>query len=205
MASMQESDMHEKDMAERLVAIDAMDPLSRYKHAVQQRLDNAELAVSKVVYENTLLSQQLSTKDQEIKRLREQVLELEEDGRQIDEKRRQLQEEADILKDLFEHLCGVRVHKSYEDETGLWFDTSQGSKNGVMDYKLGFVKNSETLDTEVVYIPLLKRRSVSELKHLQAQLPGYMFDTLSFPLKSLSQFYNKVSKCLNKGSSAVAT
>ena len=107
------------------------------------------------------------------------------------------EEQLEIIKDLFEQLCGVRVHKTYEDDLGLWFDTSQGSKNGIMDYKLGFVKGKEDA-TEIVYVPLLKQRSVQELKQLQSQLPEYMFETLSFPLKSLNQFYNKLSKGLAK-------
>ncbi|AMD22560.1 HHL210Wp [Eremothecium sinecaudum] len=181
-----------------------MDPLSRYKQAVQQRLDNADLAVSKIVRENTLLSQQVINKDEELQSLREEVKRLQQDAKREGERREKAGEEVEITKDLFEHLCGVRVHKLYEDDTGLWFDTSQGSKNGVMDYKLGFVKNAETQDTEVVYIPLLKRRSASELKALQAKLPGYMFDTLSFPLGSLNQFYNKLSRCLGKSSAPEA-
>lgn len=175
-----------------------MDPLTRYKHAIQQRLSNADLSVNRMVHENTLLSQQLVNKDEEIKVLKEDVERLREQIEKHKKEQDKALEEIEIVRDLFEHLCGVRVHKQYEDDTGLWFDTSQGSKHGVMDYKLGFVRSAETLDTEVIYIPLLKRRSTDELKELQTQLPGYMFDTLSFPLKSLNQFYNKLSRSLSK-------
>ena len=102
------------------------------------------------------------------------------------------------MKDLFEHLCGVRVHKSYEDDSGLWFDASQGSKNGIMDYKLGFIRSESSPGTEVVYVPLLKQRSAEELSTLQKQLPSYMFDTLNFPLNALYQFYSKMARSLSK-------
>ncbi|AGO13642.1 AaceriAGL235Cp [[Ashbya] aceris (nom. inval.)] len=175
-----------------------MDPLTRYKQAVQQRLDSAERAVSKVVHENTVLAQQLATREKEVAALQAQVAEADEALARAEERHSTLEEEAEILKDLFEHLCGVRVHKSYEDDTGLWFDASQGNRHGVMDYKLGFVKNGDSGETEVVYVPLLKRRRAGELRQLQAQLPAYLFDTLSFPLKSLHQFYGKLARCLSR-------
>lgn len=177
-----------------------MDSLTQYKSSVQSRLDNADLLVSKLVHENTLLSQQVDNKQQEIDTLKQQLEALQTKHDSLAKKQGSIVEEIDIVRDLFEHLCGVRVHKSYEDEAGLWFDTSQGNRYGVMDYKLGFVKG-EASETEVLYVPLLKQRSSQELQQLQKQLPSYMFDTLSFPLKSLNQFYNKLSKCLCKNSS----
>ncbi|CUS23402.1 LAQU0S09e03950g1_1 [Lachancea quebecensis] len=175
-----------------------MDPVSQYKAAVQSRLDNADILVSKLIHENRMLVQDVENKDQEIDSLKRQLAAAEARSKECEERSRATEEETDIVKDLFEHLCGVRVHKSYEDESGLWFDTSQGGKTGVMDYKLGFVKG-EPSGTEVVYVPLLKQRSAEELQQLQKQLPGYLFDTLSFPLRSLQQFYSKMAKCLSRG------
>ena len=181
-----------------------MEAISQYKAAVQSRLDNADVLVSKLVHENRMLAQEMENKDQEIESLRKQLEAVKSRSEEAGKRTEAAEEELDIIKDLFEHLCGVRVHKSYEDESGLWFDTSQGGRAGVMDYKLGFVK-SETNETEVVYVPLLKQRSAEELQQLQKQLPGYLFDTLSFPLRSLNQFYNKISKCLSRGESALKT
>lgn len=175
-----------------------MNPLTQYKNSIKDRLDNADLLVAKLVHENTMLSQTVETKTQEIENLRQQLQTLESKVAEIEVKSFKQDENIEIVKDLFEHLCGVRVHKSYEDDTGLWFDTSQGSKNGIMDYKLGFVKSESFPGTEVIYVPLLKQRSSDELRILQKQIPGYMFDTLSFPLKSLYQFYSKMARCLNK-------
>lgn len=167
-----------------------MDPLAQYKDSVERRLNNADLLVAKLVHENTVLSQTLELRNQEQEASSKRIKGLEEHIKE-------LEESMELVKDLFEHLCGVRVHKSYEDDGGLWFDTSQGSKNGIMDYKLGFVRG-EAQGTEVVYVPLLKQRSSEELRILQQQIPGYMFDTLSFPLKSLPQFYSKMARCLAK-------
>lgn len=167
-----------------------MDALTQYKNSIQQRLDNADLLVAKLVHENTILGQTIELRNQALEASESQIKELKD-------RIKDLEESMELVKDLFEHLCGIRVHKSYEDDGGLWFDTSQGSRNGIMDYKLGFVR-SETQGTEVVYVPLLKQRTSDELKVLQKQIPGYMFDTLSFPLKSLPQFYSKMARCLAK-------
>ncbi|SCU92195.1 LADA_0F15016g1_1 [Lachancea dasiensis] len=176
-----------------------MDALTQYKTSIQSRLDSADILVSKLIHENRMLSQELENKDEEMDSLKRQLELARKRNEEFDKKCSTAEEELDIIRDLFEHLCGVRVHKSYEDDSGLWFDTSQGGKFGVMDYKLGFVKaEGDAGGTEVVYVPLLKQRSAEELRVLQKQMPGYLFDTLSFPLRSLSQFYNKLNRCLSK-------
>lgn len=173
------------------------DSLIAYKESVQKQLDTNELLVAKLVHENAVLTQQLEGKTQQLELAQDELDKLKETRTTLQKDLDSHQDEVEVLRDLFEHLCGVRVHKSYEDDTGLWFDCSQGARSGIMDYKLGFVKG-EAQETEVVYVPLLKQRSSEELAILQQQLPAYLFDTLSFPLKSLNQFYNKVAKCLNK-------
>ncbi|SCU77649.1 LANO_0A00914g1_1 [Lachancea nothofagi CBS 11611] len=176
-----------------------MDVLSQYKASIQSRLDSADVLVSKLVHENRMLAQESENKDDEIESLKRQLDVMKKRNEEFEKRASAAEEEVDIVRDLFEHLCGVRVHKSYEDDSGLWFDTSQGGRYGVMDYKLGFVKaGGEVGGTEVVYVPLLKQRSAEELQLLQKQIPGYLFDTLSFPLRSLNQFYMKLGRCLGK-------
>ncbi|CCE65776.1 hypothetical protein TPHA_0M02020 [Tetrapisispora phaffii CBS 4417] len=184
--------------------------LEQYKKLIGERLDNADLLVSKLVLENSLLKQQLESKDEQLKLLNGRLEHLAAQEQRHASALQDANEATEIVKDLFEHMCGVRLHKSYEDDTGLWFDTSQGSSKGVMDYKLGFVKaqasdsagsadsSTSAGGTQVIYVPLLKQRSAEELKKLQEQLPDYMFDTLSFPLASLNQFYTKLTRSLNK-------
>lgn len=50
-----------------------MDSLTQYKSSVQSRLDNADLLVSKLVHENSLLSQKVDNKQQEIDTLKQQL------------------------------------------------------------------------------------------------------------------------------------
>ncbi|KAL3231597.1 Monopolin complex subunit CSM1 [Nakaseomyces bracarensis] len=188
-----------------------MDPLTQYKQSVQRRLDSADLVVERVVAENTLLKQKLESREVELDDMRRQLEAAKKQLGEAQEQTHRDMETIEVIKDLFEHLCGVRVHRTYEDDTGLWFDSSQGSKNGIMDYKLGFVKSTKLEDnananekesghveTEVIYVPLLKQRTAEELQELQKKLPDYLFETLSFPLRSLNQFYVKMSKSLNK-------
>lgn len=175
-----------------------MDALTQYKRALQQQLDSADVLIAKLVHENTVLSQTVETKTKEAQGVQERLEQAEERVRELEGREEKQEESLEIVKDLFEHLCGVRVHKSYEDETGLWFDASQGSKNGIMDYKLGFIRSESGPGTEVVYVPLLKQRTAEELSVLQKQLPSYMFDTLNFPLNALYQFYSKMARSLGK-------
>lgn len=175
-----------------------MDALTQYKRALQDQLESADLLIAKLVHENTVLSQTVETRTKENQGLQERLQSVEERVKDLESRETKQEESIEIVKDLFEHLCGVRVHKSYEDDTGLWFDASQGSKNGIMDYKLGFIRSESAPGTEVVYVPLLKQRSAEELSTLQKQLPSYMFDTLNFPLNALYQFYSKMARSLSK-------
>ena len=121
-----------------------MDPLTQYKESVKEQSENAELLIAKLIHENSVLTTKNDTYSQEVETLRLQMAKLQEQLKVSEELRKKQAENIEVIKDLFEHLCCVRVHKSYEDDTGLWFDTSQGSNNGVMDYKLGFVKGEES-------------------------------------------------------------
>ncbi|KAH3900760.1 related to Monopolin complex subunit CSM1 [Saccharomycodes ludwigii] len=192
---------------------DHNDILYKYKQSVQKRLDSGDLLISKLIHENTLLKQQLDNKQQEIDILQDKIVKLDEICQNLNRGNLKCKEDIEIIKDFFEHLCKVRVHEYNEDDQGLWFDISQecgviaNNDTLIMDYKLGFIKSSAkknekdeqpSNNTEVIYIPLLKQRSLKELKLLQELLPTYMFDTLSFPLKSLYQFFNKLNKSLNK-------
>ncbi|KOH00732.1 Csm1p [Saccharomyces eubayanus] len=182
-----------------------MDPLTVYKNSVKQQIDSADLLVANLVNENFILSEKLNTDSSEIKQLQKQIESLNAQVKDLETQVSQHTENSEIIKDLYEYLCNVRVHKTYEDDSGLWFDISQGTHTegaaaddySIMDYKLGFVKGQAQI-TEVIYAPVLKQRSTEELYSLQSKLPEYLFETLSFPLSSLNQFYNKIAKCLNK-------
>ncbi|CAI4057474.1 hypothetical protein N7582_000869 [Saccharomyces uvarum] len=181
-----------------------MDPLTVYKNSVKQQIDSADLLVANLVNENFILSEKLNTDSSEIKQLQKQIDSLNAQVKDLETQVSQHTENSEIIKDLYEYLCNVRVHKTYEDDSGLWFDISQGTNTegaaddySIMDYKLGFVKGQAQI-TEVIYAPVLKQRSTEELYSLQSKLPEYLFETLSFPLSSLNQFYNKIAKCLSK-------
>lgn len=194
-----------------------MESITEYKKSIQDRLDNADLLVTKAVNLNSKLELELENKKQEIEQLREQLANLKKTNQDLLTKCSQRDEDLEVIKDFFSHMVQVRVQTGspYEDDQGLWFNISQGNDTVSIDYKLGFVKgeaksnemnedNEETRNTnstEIIYVPLLKELSLDELKLLQEKLPSYMFDTLSFPLDALNQFYLKMSKCLNKKTS----
>ncbi|CCK72057.1 Csm1p KNAG_0I02720 [Huiozyma naganishii CBS 8797] len=179
-----------------------MNALQEYKDSVQERLNSADLLVSKAVHENSILTERLETQERELEALRKRVAELEVDCQGAKDDRNSSVEDLQVIKDFFSHLCDVRVHsRPTEDEQGMWFNVSQKSHRSpavALDYKLGFVRGAESGSTEIIYLPLLKQLTSQELSHLQKVLPEYMFDTLSFPLDALNQFYTKMSKCLNK-------
>ena len=191
-----------------------MESITEYKKSIQDRLDNADLLVTKAVNLNSKLELELENKKQEIEQLREQLANLKKTNQDLLTKCSQRDEDLEVIKDFFSHMVQVRVQTGspYEDDQGLWFNISQGNDTVSIDYKLGFVKgeaknnemnedNEETRNTnstKIIYVPLLKELSLDELKLLQEKLPSYMFETLSFPLDALNQFYLKMSKCLNK-------
>ena len=191
-----------------------MESITEYKKSIQERLDNADLLVTKAANLNGKLELELENKKQEIEQLREQLANLKKTNQDLLTKCSQRDEDLEVIKDFFSHMVQVRVQTGspYEDDQGLWFNISQGNDTVSIDYKLGFVKgeaknnemnedNEETRNTnstEIIYVPLLKELSLDELKLLQEKLPSYMFETLSFPLDALNQFYLKMSKCLNK-------
>lgn len=191
-----------------------MESITEYKKSIQDRLDNADLLVTKAVNLNSKLELELENKKQEIEQLREQLANLKKTNQDLLTKCSQRDEDLEVIKDFFSHMVQVRVQTGspYEDDQGLWFNISQGNDTVSIDYKLGFVKgeakNNEMNEdneekgnmnsTEIIYVPLLKELSLDELKLLQEKLPSYMFETLSFPLDALNQFYLKMSKCLNK-------
>ncbi|KAK5781759.1 Csm1p PWA37_004663 [Arxiozyma heterogenica] len=195
-----------------------MESIIEYKKSIQERLDNADLLVTKTVNLNAKLESELKNKNQEIEQLRKEVASLKKTNQDLSTKCSQGDEDLEVIKDFFSHMVQVRVQTGspYEDDQGLWFNISQGNNTISIDYKLGFVKGEVKNDnigeqkeelsdidknkntTEIIYVPLLKELSLDELKLLQEKLPSYMFETLSFPLDALNQFYSKMSKCLNK-------
>lgn len=195
-----------------------MESIIEYKKSIQERLDNADLLVTKTVNLNAKLESELENKNQEIEQLRKELGALKKTNQDLSTKCSQKDEDLEVIKDFFSHMVQVRVQTGspYEDDQGLWFNISQGNNTISIDYKLGFVKgevkndnideqkeesgdiNKNKNTTEIIYVPLLKELSLDELKLLQEKLPSYMFETLSFPLDALNQFYSKMSKCLNK-------
>lgn len=194
-----------------------MDSLEEYRASVTERLERADVLVARLVHENTVLRESVATQEEQTRAALAQSDRVAAEAAKSNDQARIRTEECELLKDLFERMCGVRVHRTYEDGDGLWFDTSQAGPGGVMDYKLGFVRGSgdsnqnkvqttspsgatieNDISTEVIYVPLLRERTSEEVRELQERLPSYMFETLSFPIASLSQFYGKMAKCLTK-------
>lgn len=184
-----------------------MSELTEYKRSIQERLDNGDLLVTRAINETNKLSMELENKSQELEQLRNELGEWKSKCAKLELESSQFKEDIEVVKDFFAHMVQVRIQTGspYEDDQGLWFNISQGNDTVSIDYKLGFVKGkdgSESGDgsnsTEIIYVPLLKSLTLVELKLLQEKLPSYMFETLSFPLDALNQFYTKMSKCLNK-------
>lgn len=188
-----------------------MSELTEYKRSIQERLDNGDLLVTRAINETHKLSMELENKNQELEQLRGELEEWKSKYGKLKSESSQYKEDIEVVKDFFAHMVQVRIQTGspYEDDQGLWFNISQGNDTVSIDYKLGFVKGNAKGDddnnnkdsnnsTEIIYVPLLKALTLAELKLLQEKLPSYMFETLSFPLDALNQFYTKMSKCLNK-------
>lgn len=131
-----------------------------------------------------------------------------------------------ITLDMLELLTGLRIVHYEEDDSKFYFDVKQGSTNGngsevTMGYRLIIAKEF-TSTAEINYVPTfinslsdqdsdddtnrLYEGSINERERnsrmLLDILPEYFCDNLTFPYNTLSQFYTKINRALNKGSKA---
>ena len=113
--------------------------------------------------------------------------------------------------DMLELLTGLRIINFKEDDYSFHFDVKQSSTTGNSDelsieYQLVIAKEVKAT-AEINYIPtfleaMTDERSISkgesDLKFLVDSLPDYFCDNLTFPYNSLSLFYAKMNRSLNK-------
>lgn len=113
-----------------------------------------------------------------------------------------------IILDMLELLTGLRIVNYEEDESKFYFDVKQVNTNEKLtihiEYKLIIQKDFE-IAAEVNYLPTFlndledddEERRLNSKKLLEV-LPDYFCDNLTFPYNTLSQFYSKMNKALNK-------
>lgn len=120
-------------------------------------------------------------------------------------------EKKEIITDMLESICGLSISEVDEsDPNNLIFDCTQSGINGEISYKLSLCRtddqnklNGEAVDDDdelfsdsgviMVYTPLFE--STDDLKQI---LPEYFFESLTFPVETLPQFYQKLSRALNR-------
>lgn len=110
-----------------------------------------------------------------------------------------------VTLDMLELLTGVRIVNYEEDKEKFHFDVKQSSTNSeddsstiTVEYKLVIKKQFE-LSADVNYIPTFLKKVPSSVKNrLIENLPDYLQGSLVFPYNTLSQFYAKMNRALNK-------
>jgi hypothetical protein len=112
----------------------------------------------------------------------------------------QLQKELEdigVFLDLIELLTGIQIVNYEEEKKQFHFDIQQtnSSKSANISYRLIIDKQFKQ-NAEINYIPTFMEES--NARELQAILPEYLCENLSFNLSTLGQFYGKMSKALNK-------
>jgi len=127
-----------------------------------------------------------------------------------------------ITLDMLELLTGLRIINYEEDDSKFHFDLKQTSTNGsgtelTIDYKL-IISKEFTSTAEINYVPTFLNElgdndseaddidvdvhiidAKRNAKMLLNLLPDYFCDNLTFPYNTLSQFYTKMNRALNKG------
>ncbi|CUM65506.1 uncharacterized protein PRCAT00003151001 [Priceomyces carsonii] len=121
-------------------------------------------------------------------------------------------ENIGITLDMLELLTGLRIMNYQEDESRFFFDVKQNSTNDsqvFIEYRLIISKNFGA-SAEINYIPTFLEIEETDYygddyeekndncKILRKVLPDYLCDNLSFPYNTLSQFYTKINRALNK-------
>ncbi|GMM36424.1 Csm1 protein [Saccharomycopsis crataegensis] len=119
-------------------------------------------------------------------------------------------EKHEIITDILESICGLRVDDVDDsDSNNLTFNCVQGGVNGEISYQLILSRtvvgdtpadSNITVDetVEMVYNPVVENDD--DAKKLKRVLPDYFFESLTFPVETLPQFYQKLSRALNKES-----
>lgn len=110
-----------------------------------------------------------------------------------------------ITLDMLELLTGVRIINYEEDREKFYFDVKQSSTNTdndneaiTVEYRLVIKKDFEE-SADVNYVPVFLSEADNEsTERLISHLPDYLRDNLIFPYNTLSQFYAKMNKALNK-------
>lgn len=127
-----------------------------------------------------------------------------------------------ITLDMLELLTGLRIINYEEDDAKFHFDLKQTSTNAsgtelTIDYRL-IISKEFTSTAEINYVPTFLNEledndsesddidvddetmdSKRNAKMLLDLLPDYFCDNLTFPYNTLSQFYTKMNRALNKG------
>ncbi|EGV63071.1 csm1-like protein [Yamadazyma tenuis] len=107
-----------------------------------------------------------------------------------------------VILDMLQLLTGLKVMNHESDDHKFYFDLLQTSTVDrvdklSMEYRLVIVKKFSSA-TEVNYIPSFLKIDNNDKDVLKKYLPDYFCDNLTFPYHTLSQFYSKMNKALNK-------
>lgn len=110
--------------------------------------------------------------------------------------------------DMLELLTGLRITNYEEDALRLHFDIAQlattdpAAKDVAPGlsilYRLTILKDHRA-SAEINYVPTFMAERTRNSERLREVLPEYFCDNLTFPYNTLSQFYNKINRALNKG------
>lgn len=114
-----------------------------------------------------------------------------------------------ITLDMLELLTGLRIVNYEEDDVKFHFDITQTSTaeavsegttpNGLtINYRLIISKEFKST-AEINYVPTFLKDDDENSEKLREILPEYFCDNLTFPYNTLSQFYTKINRALNKG------
>lgn len=106
------------------------------------------------------------------------------------------------ILDMVQLLTGMRVINYEEDNSQFYFDVVQNNTNDKgqrieIDYKIIIIKKYSSA-TEVNYIPTFISNGSPDKELLLQNLPDYFCNNLTFPYNTLSQFYGKMNKALNR-------
>lgn len=105
-----------------------------------------------------------------------------------------------IIFDMLQLLTGLSIINYEEDLHKYYFEVEQNSTSDKFDpikitYKIVISKNPNE-NHEINYIPTFLNNP--EVVQLKGVLPEYFWDKLSFPYHTISQFYTKIAKALNR-------
>ncbi|OWB63413.1 hypothetical protein B5S29_g4391 [[Candida] boidinii] len=189
--------------------------LIEFKKTAEKRFNTSDKLISNLTKEITYLKTQLNNQKRDKTNELNEINKLKLENESLIKKIELLNSESlnlnneNLIKEknlnntkfeIIELLTGLICIEFNENQENLSFKLKQTGDSCILYYQLLISKNGSS---DIVYIPDIDNikdieDSLKNKENLKTYLPDYLLDNLTFPANTLNNFFNKLSRSLNK-------